>query len=386
MSSPWSSATSLWPRVRALLTDRTTWRSVAYLALQLPLGLLTLAVYGSLLAVALSLVAAPLLYVLDAGSPPPDLTSRTLWLGAALAPFHLATLLLLVPLVPVGLAVGVATLHLSQVGARVWRWLMDGLLGMSRAQVELQAAQAEAVAQQARAERLEQSRRELIVNVSHELRTPIASIRGHVDSLLAAPSGGPSEAERLRYLEVVARETERLGSLVDDLLAAARADAGELKLEVTPVQVAEVVEHVGAALAPIARRDRKVTLVTDPRPDVPPTMADRDRLSQVLMNLVRNAIAHTPEGGMVSIRLSEHDDGRVALAVEDTGTGIQPEEVERIFERLYRTDASRSRATGGFGLGLSICRDLVQAMGGTITVASEPGRGSTFSVLLPRAG
>jgi signal transduction histidine kinase len=152
------------------------------------------------------------------------------------------------------------------------------------------------------------------------------------------------------------------------------------------VQIADVVEHVGAALAPIARRDRKVTLVTGPRPDVPPAMADRDRLSQVLMNLVRNAIAHTPEGGMVSIRLSEHDDGRVALAVEDTGAGIQPEDLERIFERLYRTDASRSRATGGFGLGLSICRDLVQAMGGAIAVESEPGRGSTFSVLLRRAG
>lgn len=386
MSSPWSSAASLWQRVRALLGDRTTWKGVVYLLLQLPLGLLALTVYGSLLAVALGLVAAPLLYALDAGQTSGDLVYGTLWLDAALAPFDAPTLLLLVPLVPVGIAVGVATLHLAELGARVWRRLMEDLLGMSRSQIELRAAQAEAAAQQARAERSEQSRRELIVNVSHELRTPIASIRGHVESLLDRRGGQPAAEERLRYLEVVARETERLGSLVDDLLAAARADAGELALEVAPVQVAEVAAHVGEALAPIARRDRKVTLVTRLQPDVRPALADRDRLSQVLMNLVRNAVAHTPEGGMVLIQLSEPDGERVALAVEDTGSGIPPDELERIFERFYRTDASRSRATGGFGLGLSICRDLVQAMGGTITVESEPGRGSKFSVLLRRAG
>lgn len=386
MSSPWSSAASLWQRVRALLADRTTWKGVVYLLLQLPLGLLAVALLGSLLALALGLVAAPLLYVLDVGQRSADLTYGTLWLGAALAPFDAAALLLLLPLVPAGMAVGVGTLHLAQVGAEAWRRLMSGLLGMSRSQLELQAARAEAAAQQARAERSEQSRRELIVNVSHELRTPIASIRGHVESLLDPRGGQPSAAERLRYLEVVARETERLGSLVDDLLAAARADAGELALEVVPVQVAEVAAHVGEALAPIALRDREITLVTRLQPDVRPALADRDRLGQVLMNLVRNAVAHTPEGGMVSIELSEADGERVALAVEDTGAGIAPDELERIFDRFYRTDASRSRATGGFGLGLSICRDLVQAMGGTITVESEPGRGSRFSVLLRRAG
>jgi signal transduction histidine kinase len=382
MSSPWSSASSLWRRVLALVTDRTTWKCVAYLALQLPLGLVTYVIVGVLLAVVLSLVALPVLYALDAGQRAQDLTYSST--GPVLGQAAPAQPLVFAAAVLLGLALAIATLHVARAGVAIWGRMTSALLGMSQAEIALRAARAEAAVQQARAERSEQSRRQLIVNVSHELRTPIASIRGHVESMLQPTAGPSSDEEQQRYLEVVAHETERLGALVEDLLDVARADADELTLELAAVEVAGVVEHVHAALAPIARRERGITLVTNIAPGVRPALADRDRLSQILMNLVRNAIASTQEGGLVSIELSEAGD-RIALAVEDTGFGIPPEELERIFERLYRTDASRSRATGGFGLGLSICRDLAHAMGGEITVRSEPGQGSRFTVLLRAA-
>jgi signal transduction histidine kinase len=382
MSSPWSSASSLWRRALAVVTDRTTWKCVAYLGLQLPLGAAAYVLMCALLAVVLSLVALPILHALDAGPPEPGLSYSSL--GPMLGPALPAQPVVFAAFPVLGVALAVFTLHAARAGVAAWGWMTSGLLGMSQAEIALQAARAEAAALQARAERSEQSRRQLIVNVSHELRTPIASIRGHVDSMLHPPPGLPTDEERQRYLEVVAREIVRLGALVEDLLDVARADAGELTLELSPVDVASVVEHVHGALAPIARRERRVTVVWNVAAGVPPALADRDRLGQILMNLVRNAIASTQEGGLVSIELTKAD-SRIALAVEDTGVGIQPEELERIFERLYRTDGSRSRATGGFGLGLSICRDLAHAMGGEITVQSEPGQGSRFTVLLRAA-
>src|SRR5205085_1537025 len=195
-------------------------------------------------------------------------------------------------------------------------------------------------------------------------------------------SGKPSQEETKRYLEVIQRETERLGALVDDLLVVARGEAGELRLDLRPVEVAAIAGEVVEALAPIAQRDRKVKLVAQlPEPGAPPATAwaDRDRLTQVLMNLVRNGIAYTPEGGIVSVAVNTSGD-RVEIAVADTGLGIAAEDLPRIFDRFYRTDESRSRATGGFGLGLAISRDLVEAMAGTIEVASEPGLGSRLTV------
>jgi signal transduction histidine kinase len=257
------------------------------------------------------------------------------------------------------------------------------MLGMGTAERELAAARTEAAAERARAEGLERKRRDLIASVSHELRTPAASIRGHAEALLD-PREPISEDERRQLLEVLAREAARLGTLTDDLLAVARTDTGALKLDMGPVEVGEVVEHVVAALGPIATRDREVTLLKVVAPEVPAAWADRDRLDQVLMNLVRNAITYTPDGGMVSVGISEAS-GRVALVVEDTGVGIPPEDLERVFERFYRTDASRSRLTGGFGLGLAIARELVEAMDGDIEARSVPGSGSRFTVLLRRA-
>jgi len=367
--------------VRGFILNGVTWKSLLYMVIQIPLGVIVFAVVFALATVSLVLLAAPGVYVLDTaslrpGDPAVNALGLTDGSGAQAITLVLGA---------TGLVLALATLHVARGIALGHGALIRGLLGMSEAQVELSAARKEAATQSARAERSEQSRRELVVNVSHELRTPIASIRGHVDSLLDPHGGQPSEEETRRYLEIVQKETERLSSLVDDLLAVTRADAGELKLDIHPTQLGPIVEQVTGALGPIARRDRKVTLTATTADGFGPVYADPDRLSQVLVNLVRNAINYTPEGGIVSISVREAGPANLALEVADTGVGIPAEELALIFDRLYRVDSSRSRATGGFGLGLAIARDLVQAMGGTIEVESQPGAGSKFTVNLRKA-
>jgi signal transduction histidine kinase len=280
-----------------------------------------------------------------------------------------------------GLFLLLGVLHLLALVVALWGRFARLTLGMSEKDIWLAEARAVAASEHARAERADHSRRELILNASHELRTPIASIRAHIESLLLL------EAERLPdnvrgFLEITQREAERLGTLVDELLMLARADADELKLRLAPVAVGDVVEEVYQALEPLAEREREVTLVRELAPGLPPALADRDRLAQVLLNLVRNAIAYTPAGGVVSIALGRADDGAIALTVTDTGVGIPAQDLERVFERFYRADASRARETGGFGLGLSIVRDLVRAMGGTVVAERVPEGGSRFRVTL----
>jgi two-component system phosphate regulon sensor histidine kinase PhoR len=236
-----------------------------------------------------------------------------------------------------------------------------------------------------RAEQADQRRRELVVNVSHELRTPVASIAGHVESLLLATEEGtiaPPPTTLYNYLSIVHHEIERLGMLVDDLLSLARAETGELHLDITEVVASEVIEEVYQALMPLAHRERHVTLVRGVAPNLPPVMADRQRLAQVLLNLVRNAITSTPAGGIVEMSLEQPDTSHLVLVVADNGIGISTTDLENIFERFYRVDTSRTRTSGGFGLGLAIVHDLVTAMGGSISVKSEIGQGSRFCVML----
>jgi len=261
------------------------------------------------------------------------------------------------------------------------------MLGLSDTSIRLAQAKAIAEEERAKAERADQSRRELIVNVSHELRTPIASIRGHVESLLMETEeedGGntPDPAELRGYLNIVHREAERLSALVEDLLSLARMDSDELHLDVVPIVAGEVVEEVYVTMAPLASKERQVTLIRKVAPMLPLILADRQRLVQILLNLIRNAITYTPQGGMVSITVEWADADYLALVVADTGIGIPNDDLERVFERFYRTDTSRARTSGGFGLGLAIVRDLVNAMGGSITVESKVGEGSCFRVLL----
>lgn len=361
---------SWWVRLRAFVSDSVTWKSLAYLLLQLPLGVVVFPLFGGAAALALGLMASPLAYLVFVVAARPtdlDLIAFLQRLGMALG----------------GAIVGILVLHLARPAGRGYGLLIQLMLGVGFADVELARARSEAAAEHARAEDLEQKRRDLIMSMSHELRTPAASIQGHAEALLSP--NDLSEAERRRFLEVLAREAARVGALTDDLLSIARTDAGALQVDLGAVDLAELVDHVYDAMTPIARRDREITLTRAVDPGVPAALADRDRLSQVLMNLVRNAITYTPDGGIVSIRVSSADGERVALVVEDTGVGIERADLDRIFDRFYRTDASRSRLTGGFGLGLAISRELVEAMHGEIRAESEPGSGSRFTVLLRRA-
>jgi signal transduction histidine kinase len=241
---------------------------------------------------------------------------------------------------------------------------------------------AELEAQKRRAEALLQSKRDLVANVSHELRTPLASIRGHLESLLMR--GEAVDARGQADLAVIHREAERLGGLIDDLFTLSTAEAGALSLTPRPVALGDVVEEVAASFRSVARRERRVMVVAASQPDLPPALADRERVVQVLGNLLRNALRHTPEGGLISLR-AEARDGRALVAVEDTGVGIPADELPHVFERFYRGDGARDRASGGAGLGLAIVRELVEAMGGTVAVESVVGEGSRFSFTLPLA-
>jgi signal transduction histidine kinase len=389
LSPPRPPGRPLLARVRDHLASAVTWKSILYLFLQFPAGLVAFLLEVLGLSVALAAALAPLWYLLDRLTyRPSDVQFQGALLvltgnGTGIEPRGLIVALLIGA---AGVLLLAWVLWVIGQAAAGWGAIASRLLGISDAQVRLAEARAAAEAERRRAERADQSQRELIVNLSHELRTPIASIRAHVESLTMRDGGVTLDPEVARYLDVVARETERLSALVDDLLAVARAEAGELQLAIGPVSVVQVVRHVREALGPMARRQRRVTLLERlPDGGLPLVLADPDRLTQVMMNLVRNAVTYTPEGGLVSIEAAADGPGHVVLAVADTGIGIPAEDLERVFERLYRTDASRARSTGGFGLGLSIARDLVEAMGGTIAVESEVDAGSRFMVRLPVA-
>lgn len=393
MAPPRKEGLSRSERFRAHLTNAVTWKSLAYLFVKFPLGTISFVVIVNMFVLTLGLtvfslliglLVMPFLYLFRA-----LLRRRGEWREARTSGEGLAVdrdrLFLLLSITGFGFALIAfqvlnALAFISGQFARV-------MLGLSDTNMQLAQAKAIAAEERAKAERADQSRRELIVNVSHELRTPIASIRGHVESLLMEveeEEGGnaPDPAELRDYLNIVQREAERLSALVEDLLSLARMDTDELHLDIAPIAASEVVEEVYATMAPLARRERQVTLVRKVAPMLPLIQADRQRLVQVLLNLVRNAITYTPQGGIVSITVERADADYLALVVADTGIGIPNEDLERVFERFYRTDTSRARTSGGFGLGLAIVRDLVNAMGGSITVESKVGEGSCFRVLL----
>jgi signal transduction histidine kinase len=226
-----------------------------------------------------------------------------------------------------------------------------------------------------------QAKRELVANVSHELRTPLASIRGHTESLLLRGDG--DRDQHRTYLNVIFRQSEQLSRLIDDLFLLSTTESGALPLTIRPVRLGEVVQEVISSIQPAARAERRVSLVVDVDPELPAALADRQRLGQVLANLVRNAVRHTAEGGLVAVRAGTRDERLAVVSVEDTGEGIAAEDLEHVFERFYRADPARDRASGGAGLGLAIVRELVSAMGGDVSAESVVGEGSRFSFTLP---
>lgn len=367
-------------RIGRFVRDPVTWTNILFLFLKLPIGALTCAGLWWMISGIWYLLLHPVLVAFSPmfGTQSPMENVATFGLG----------LVLIIP-----------GCHAINGAAFVYGRFARLMLGPSDATLRVDVSEAEAARERDNAARSEQSRRELMVNVSHELRTPVASIRGHVESLMIAAENaeakdGPvpvNSAQFGNYLGIIHRETERLGALVDDLLALARSEAGELTLTLREIDASAVVCEVHETLAPLAWRDRSVTVIAKEPGPLPRVMADRDRLAQVLLNLVRNAITHTHAGGIVSMSVSETgpdgrpDSGYLTITVADTGAGIEQEDLDRIFERFYRVDASRNRASGGFGLGLSIVKDLVTAMGGTISARSVVGEGSQFFVRLRRA-
>jgi two-component system phosphate regulon sensor histidine kinase PhoR len=232
--------------------------------------------------------------------------------------------------------------------------------------------------------RLERIRSEFVANVSHELRTPLTSLAGFVETLEDGAADDP--ATRHRFLSIISTETARLGRLVEDLLDLSRLESGHLELRAAPVDLRGVVERTLAFYQPTAEA-KQVALRSDLPADLPPVPGDDDLLEQVVRNLVDNAVKYTPQGGRVSVSAEpvDYQDGRreVVLRVSDTGPGIPPEHLHRLFERFYRVDRARSRALGGTGLGLAIVKHVVERHGGRVWVDSDPGRGATFSVALP---
>jgi len=227
--------------------------------------------------------------------------------------------------------------------------------------------------------RLEHVRTEFIANVSHELRTPLTAIQGYLETLLG---GALEEREHAhRFVEIAFRHTERLGRLLNDLTDLSNIELGKVSLRLAPTPLRPIVDSVLELVAAKAR-DGEVTLTTEVS-EVIHVQADRDRLVQVLINLVDNAVKYTPAGGAVTVRARPTADRRVEVSVSDTGVGIPRADLPRITERFYRVDKARSRELGGTGLGLAIVKHLVLAHGGDLAIDSEEGRGTTVRVLMP---
>ena len=231
--------------------------------------------------------------------------------------------------------------------------------------------------------RLEDVRTEFVANVSHELRTPLTAIHGYLETLLEGALEEPEHARK--FLEIVFRHTERLGRLISDLAELSNIELGRITLALAPTQLGEVVDSVVAIIGPRAARGG-VRLSSDVPPGLVAVTADHDRLVQILINLVDNAVKYTPRGGDVRIGAEPIAGDRVEVTVTDTGIGIPRSDLPRITERFYRVDKARSRELGGTGLGLAIVRHLVLAHGGELAIESEVEQGTTVRFTLPAAG
>lgn len=232
-------------------------------------------------------------------------------------------------------------------------------------------------------ERLLKTQRELVASVSHELRTPVATMRGYLEAALDGQNAREPEALK-DDLGIMSREVIRLQRLIDDLFILSRAEAGQLPLDIQPADVAALVSRSVAAVAESAWRTGRVEVIEEVEQGLPLALVDIGRLEQAVRNLLANAVRHTPPGGIVALS-ARAGDNLVVVEVRDTGPGIPEGDQEHIFERFYRLDDARQRDPTGAGLGLAVVKELTEAMGGTVSVESEPGAGSRFILRLPRA-
>lgn len=227
--------------------------------------------------------------------------------------------------------------------------------------------------------RLEQIRKDFVANVSHELKTPVTSLKGFAETLLSEPMENP-DVQR-QFLEIIWRESDRLQDLVRDLLELSRIETYNFQLDLQRIDLSEI----GAETERLLRKkaaDKSIQFNVSSEKNTE-MVGDATRIKQILINLLTNAIAYTPEGGEVALHIYE-EEASIVCRVSDTGIGIEKQDLPRIFERFYRVDKARSRDLGGTGLGLAIVKHLLEAHDGTIEVESAPNIGTTFTIRLPK--
>ncbi len=229
---------------------------------------------------------------------------------------------------------------------------------------------------------LEEMRSEFVANVSHELRTPLTSVRGFVETLLDGALEEPETARK--FLEIINKETERLTKLLDELLSLSRYEDKSNEINMENIDIGDLIKRTVSIISPRAL-EKNLVITTDLPGDLPPVQGDPDMLRQVLINLIDNAINYTMPGGTICVAAGI-EQGELKVDIKDTGVGISPEHIARLFVRFYRVDKARSRELGGTGLGLSIVKHIVEAHNGRVQVESKEGKGSTFSFVLPLAG
>ena len=227
---------------------------------------------------------------------------------------------------------------------------------------------------------LDESRREFVANVSHELRTPLTSIKGATETVRNDPDMPPEVREY--FLDMVLDESDRMTRIVSDLLTLSRLDNKRTKWNIETFDVKQVLRRtVESLLSQFEAHRHRITFGSDK--NVPEITADRQRIEQVFINIITNAIKYTPDGGIVDIKLLNSAPGRITVKVTDNGIGIPEEDLGHLFERFYRVEKSRTQDAGGTGLGLAIAKELVEAHGGTIGVTSKVGAGTCVSIELP---
>ena len=227
--------------------------------------------------------------------------------------------------------------------------------------------------------RLEEIRKDFVANVSHELRTPITSIKGFTETLLDGAMNDPDASKQ--FLEIIQKESNRLHLLIDDLLELSGIEREGFHLQLTNVVVADIVDNAMKIVTGLLKK-KKMNAVINIQSDIS-VEADFDRLIQVLVNLLTNAINYSKEETTITINVSETDDEAI-IEIRDEGMGIDRTELPRLFERFYRVDRARSRDSGGTGLGLAIVKHLIEAHKGRVAVESEVGVGTAFTICLPK--